>query len=91
MGITDQLKKPVQDAGGSRTGQLGEVFRCTHCTHGCDFCSGSGFRSVCDSTECYEYGCSKGTCGSSQADFERWEAIRAAAKASVDGGGASRP
>lgn len=70
----------VQDAGGTRTGQAGEVFRCTHCRTGCDYCGGTGFRSVCNKTVCHEYGCSHGTCVATRQEFEAWERRRSGSK-----------
>lgn len=76
---SQRLNVGVQDAGGSRVGRVGEVFRCTHCqsSGGCDFCGGTGYRAICNSTECHEHGCSVGSCGATQADFDNWERSRA--------------
>lgn len=74
------MMSAVQDAGGTRTGQVGEVFRCTHCRAGCDYCGGTGFRSVCNKTVCHEYGCSHGTCVATRQEFEAWERRRSGSK-----------
>jgi len=67
----------VPDAGGGHLvrqphGHPGEVYRCpAHTGTACELCGGSGYRAVCDSTACHEYGCQSGTCGRSEDDFLR--------------------
>ena len=54
-----------------RYGEVGEVYRCPrHFGIECANCGGSGYRSVCNLTECHENGCSFGTCGSTKAQFD---------------------
>ncbi|ALZ09038.1 hypothetical protein HV99_19605 [Pseudomonas aeruginosa] len=47
---------------------------------GCDYCGGTGFRSVCNKTVCHEYGCSHGTCVATRQEFEAWERRRSGSK-----------
>lgn len=50
-------------------GAPGEVYRCpAHSSGDCGMCGGTGFRNVCDSTHCHEYGC-QGGCSRSREDF----------------------
>jgi hypothetical protein len=69
------LKKPampiVDDAGTIESrrplrGYVGEKLRCPECPGtvrpSCGVCGGTGFRYVCDRTDCHEHGCSFGTC-----------------------------
>lgn len=68
--------KIVPDAGtgmlnirSQKFGVPGEVYRCpSHSARDCGMCGGTGFRSVCDSTRCHEYGCTGG-CSRSEEDF----------------------
>lgn len=60
-----------------RYGKTGEVYRCPqHARGDCSMCGGSGYRSVCNRTECHEHGCAFGTCGSTKAHFDAQEAIK---------------
>jgi len=53
-----------------RQGNPGEVYRCPeHAGVECELCGGSGYRAVCDSTACHEYGCQSGSCGRSEDDY----------------------
>jgi hypothetical protein len=67
----------VPDAGAGHLvrqphGHPGEVYRCpSHTGPACELCGGAGYRAVCDSTACHEYGCQSGTCGRSEDDFKR--------------------
>ncbi len=72
----------VPDAGtgglnAQRYGNTGEVYRCPqHASGDCSMCGGTGYRSVCNRTECHEHGCSFGYCGSTKAQFDAQEASR---------------
>lgn len=74
--IDEYYKTVVPDAGTGmmreqRYGHPGGVYPCPrHNGLNCGMCGGSGYRSVCDKTECHEHGCSLGTCGSTQAEFD---------------------
>lgn len=65
----------VPDAGASQLrhqphGHPNEVYECPqHSGASCGFCGGSGYRAVCNSTACHEYGCQNGTCARTEADF----------------------
>ena len=77
-----QAPATVPDAGTGhlrvqRYGKPGEVYRCPqHARGDCSMCGGSGYRSVCNRTECHEHGCAFGTCGSTKAHFDAQEAIK---------------
>lgn len=64
----------VPDAGAGHLlrqphGHPGEVYPCPqHAGSGCALCGGTGYRAVCDSTACHEYGCQNGSCSRTQAD-----------------------
>lgn len=74
--IDEYYKKVVPDAGTGmmreqRYGHPGEVYPCPrHSGAGCGMCGGSGYRSVCERTDCHEHGCSFGACGSTKAEFD---------------------
>lgn len=67
----------VPDAGAGHLvrqphGHPGEVYRCpAHSGTTCALYGGTGYRAVCNSTACNEYGCQSGTCGRSEDDFLR--------------------
>lgn len=51
-------------------GVEGEIYRCpAHAGSGCSSCGGTGYRAVCNTTGCHEYGCTGG-CSRSPEDFK---------------------
>lgn len=58
-------------------GHPGEVYNCPrHTGKNCSMCGGSGYRNVCDKTDCHENGCNGEGCTSSKADFDRQQSSK---------------
>ena len=91
MVVSVQASKEVPDAGTGhlhtqRYGMSGEIYRCPqHRSGDCGMCGGTGYRSVCNLTECHEHGCSFGSCGSSKALFDAQEARMKLTRQGVQG------
>ncbi|MNJ47542.1 hypothetical protein D3C77_427010 [compost metagenome] len=67
----------VSDAGtgmlplnAQKWGRWGEIYPChTHTGSNCSTCGGTGYRSICNRTDCHEHGCQGGACSSTKEQF----------------------
>lgn len=86
-----QAPNAIPDAGTGhlltqRYGKPGEIYRCPqHASGDCGMCGGTGYRSVCNRTECHEHGCTFGSCDSSKALFDSQEARKKRTRQGVQG------
>lgn len=51
-------------------GRWGEIHQChAHTGSNCSTCGGTGYRSICNRTDCHEHGCQGGACSSTKEQF----------------------
>lgn len=58
---------PLSD---QKWGRWGETHQChAHTGSTCSTCGGTGYRSICNRTDCHEHGCQGGACSSTKEQF----------------------